>query len=62
MPEIEGPSAELESDFLGDVGEGAVAVVVIEAVASALEAARAAGDRNAAVLAVGAFAKAGEMI
>ena len=41
--------------FFGDVGEGAVAVVVVEDVLAALEAGRAAGDLDAFVGAAGGF-------
>ena len=52
----------IDVQFLGYIGEGAVAVVVIQAVAAALESARAAGHRNAAIGAEGALPELGEMV
>ncbi len=46
-------------DFSGDVGEGAVAVVVVEDVLAAVEAGRAAGDLHAFVGAAGGFGQRG---
>ena len=54
--------AGVDAEFLGDLSESAVAVVVVETIARAFESTRSAGDGNAAVLTEDTLSEPGEMI
>ena len=52
----------VDAELLRDIGKGAVAIVVVETVAAALQSARPAIDRDAAILAEHAVAELGQVV